>query len=156
MIPAAIMRALTAPALDPNAFTATKWSTSQDKAAFGGALLKFMANDFPRNGFKKALYTRLSMTFGHIAHNDVFGFFSTFFEDETGKIDFLEQTLQWPCWGDPAFTFCDVERVIQTRLRSSGLLDLKRAQLAAQARQRERAQFERLKAKYEPAALRRP
>jgi hypothetical protein len=115
-------------------------------------LLKFMANDFPRTGFKKALCTRLSMTFGHIAHYNLPSYFSTFFEDETAKIDFIEQTLQWPCWGDPAFTFCDVERVIQTRLRSSGLLDLKRAQLAAQTRQRERAQFERLKAKYEPAA----
>ncbi|VTZ23148.1 conserved hypothetical protein [Methylocella tundrae] len=120
MIPAAIVRSLTSPRLEAGAFTPTKWNSAEDKAMFGNSLLKFLANDFPRNAFTKRLYQRLSNTFGHIANYDLTGFFSTFFEDTAGKIDFLQQTLQWPCWGDPEYTYCDVERVVQTRLRRSG------------------------------------
>ena len=45
------------------------------------------------------------------------GFFSTFFRDLGGKVEFLEQTLQWPCFDDTAWTYCDVERVVQRLLR---------------------------------------
>ncbi len=110
-----------------------------------------MAADFPRTALSKRLYHRLSMTFGHCAYYDLTGFFSTFFEDTAGKIDFLQQTLQWPCWGDPEYTYSDVERVIQTRLRRSGLLEVKQGELAGETRRAERATLDRLKAKYEPS-----
>ena len=39
MLPASIVRALTAPTFDPNQFVATKWSTAEDKAKFANALM---------------------------------------------------------------------------------------------------------------------
>ena len=68
MLPATIVRALTTPAFEPDQFVATKWSTAEDKAKFANALMKFIAQEFPRPDFSKALYQRLSNTFGHIAH----------------------------------------------------------------------------------------
>ena len=150
MIPPAIVRALTNPPLDASDFTPTKWDTGEDKARFGNALLKFIANDCPRTTFKKPFYRRLSNTFGHIAHYNLEGFFETFFEDTSQKIEFLQQTLQWPCYGNPDYTYCDIERIIQSRIRRSGLLSIKQAQLAAETRQKELAVLNRLKAKYEP------
>ena len=148
MIPPAVVRALTNPALAADTLTPTKWCSAEDKAKFGSALLKFIAADFPKTGFKKPLYSRLANTFGHIAHNDIYGFYAEFFENAAGKIEFLQQTLQWPCWGDPAYTYCDVERLIQARLRKAGILAIKQAELAAESRRRELATLERLTAKY--------
>ena len=68
MLPSTIVRALTTPAFEPDHFTATQWSTAEDKAKFANALMKFIAGDFPRQSFTKSLYRRLSNTFGHIAH----------------------------------------------------------------------------------------
>ena len=67
MLPATIVRALTTPAFQPDQFIATQWSTAEDKAKFANALMKFIAHEFPRQSFSKALYQRLSNTFGHIA-----------------------------------------------------------------------------------------
>ena len=67
MLPSTIVRALTTPAFEPDHFTATQWSTAEDKAKFANALMKFIAQEFPRPAFSKALYQRLSNTFGHIA-----------------------------------------------------------------------------------------
>jgi hypothetical protein len=49
-------------------FTATKWSTAEQKAKFANQLMTFIAADFPENKFTKALYNRLSQCFGMIAH----------------------------------------------------------------------------------------
>ena len=70
MLPSTIVRALTTPAFEPEHFTATQWSPAEDKAKFANALMKFFADEFPRPGFTKALYQRLSNTFGHIAHTN--------------------------------------------------------------------------------------
>ena len=55
MIPPAIVRALTNPPLDASDFTPTKWDTGEDKARFGNALLKFIANDCPRTHVQKGV-----------------------------------------------------------------------------------------------------
>ncbi len=68
MLPSTIVRALTTPAFEPDHFTATQWSTAEDKAKFANALMKFIAHEFPRQSFSNALYQRLSNTFGHIAN----------------------------------------------------------------------------------------
>jgi len=47
-------------------------------------------------------------------------------------------------------TFCDVERAVRTRVGVSGLLMHLRVLRDAETEQAERAQLERLKAKYEP------
>jgi hypothetical protein len=52
----------------PSQFIPTKWSTAEEKARFGNALLHFIESGFTRNLFTDRLYSRLSNCFGHIAH----------------------------------------------------------------------------------------
>jgi hypothetical protein len=150
IIPAAVVRALRTPRLEPSAFTPTKFHSAEDKAWFGDAFFKFVAQDYPKSAFSKRFYMRLSNCFGHIANYNLHCFYETFFLDLSGKIDFLTQTLRWPCYGDPAYTFCDVERLIQKRLATSRLLDIHKAAHAAEIDRAERATLARLKAIYEP------
>ena len=60
------------------------------------------------------------MTFGHIAHYDSAGFYETFFESDEGKREFIDQCMAWRCYGDPAFTYSDVERAVIARLKGGG------------------------------------
>ncbi|MGB5083339.1 MAG: hypothetical protein WBO09_01765 [Methylocystis silviterrae] len=149
-IPAAIARMLRTPPLEPHAFAATKFHSAEDKAWFGNAFLKFLADDCPQSAFTKRFYNRLSHSFGHIAHYNRAGFYEHFFVDLAGKIDFLQQTLQWPCYGQPEHTFSDVELVLQARLSTATLLPLLIARRNADIARRERDLLARLKAKYEP------
>ncbi len=156
MMPATIVRSLTTPAYQPDQFVATKWSTAEDKAKFANALMKFIANEFPRPAFSRALYQRLSNTFGHIANYNRDGFSSVFFERDADKVVFLDQTLRWPSYGDPTYTFCDVERAVQRRLRAANVIDVFRMREADATRKRELDALARLQAKYgtnrEPAS----
>jgi hypothetical protein len=140
--------ALLRPAFRAEEFTATKWSTADEKADFAAKLCKFIAADFKESLFTKTLYNRLSLAFGHIAHYDSFGFFAYFFTDLRGKIEFLEQTLLWRPYGNPTYTFCDVERGIQARLKACDLLVAYRALRAAEIEGAERELLRRLHAKY--------
>lgn len=143
--------ALRRPAFRDSEFTSTEWSSAADKAWFGNHLLRFIAADFPPTLFTKRFYNRLSLTFGHIAHYNMHGFWGVFFEDLPGKIHFLQQTAAWPCHGDPAFTYCDVERAFARRVAATGMVQRYRAALADELEQRERQQLDRLKARYEGA-----
>nr|MBW4025724.1 hypothetical protein [Pseudomonadota bacterium] len=143
--------ALLRPPCSPAEFTASKWDSAEKKAEFANKLCKFIAADFKESLFTKAFYERLSMTFGHIAHYNREGFFGTYFENLAGKVEFLEHTLQWPCFGDPEYTYSDVEQVIKARLRNSDLLDAYRAMRAAEIEKSERAALKRLSEKYEGA-----
>src|SRR5271166_239045 len=148
MLPATIVRALTTPAFKPDQFIATQWSTAEDKAKFANALMKFIAHEFPRHSFSKALYQRLSNTFGHIAHYNKDGYYSVFFERDADKVVFLDQTLGWPCYGDPTYTLCDVERAVQRRLRAANVIEVFRMREADATRKHELAMLARLQAKY--------
>ena len=148
MLPSTIVRALTTLAFEPDHFTATQWSTAADKAKFGNALMKFIAHEFPRQSFSKSLYQRLSNTFGHIAHYNQNGFYSVFFERDADKLAFLDQTLRWPCYGDPTYTFCDVERAVQRRLRAANVIEVFRMREADETRTRELDILARFQAKY--------
>ncbi len=44
MMPSTIVRALTTPAFERDHFTATQWSTAEDKAKFANALMMFIAH----------------------------------------------------------------------------------------------------------------
>ena len=61
---------------------------------------------------------------------------------------FLEQTLDHLCYGDPAWTYSDVEKALQAWLRACGLLDRYRQKLAEETEAAERVEFERLRRKY--------
>lgn len=104
-------------------FVATKWSTADDKARFANHFVNFVEEGFPSSLFYLWFYKELSDCFGHIAHYDRAGFFGTFFSDEEGKVDFLKVCLEYPCYGSPKHTFCDVEIVLQDWLRENHVLD---------------------------------
>jgi hypothetical protein len=101
----------------PSEFVPTKFSTAADKADFGNAFLHFIESEWKETLFIKTFYNRMSNTFGHIAHFNRPTFYSTWFTSDADRLHFLEQALEWPCWGDPAFTFCDVERALQREIR---------------------------------------
>ncbi|MCW8309038.1 hypothetical protein AruPA_18550 [Acidiphilium sp. PA] len=153
MLPTALARAIRLPLLTPEQFTPTKWDDAPTKAKFGNHLLRFIAEDFPETMFTQKFYQRLSNTFGHIACYDRHGFWSEFFISRATKLDFLDQTIRHPCYGDPAWTYSDVEQVIRARLKQSGVIDCHRRLLMQEREARERAEYERLARKFTPGPI---
>jgi hypothetical protein len=129
-------------------FTPTQWDTAEDKVRFATQFVRFVESDFAAKHFTDKFYRRLSNTFGHIAHYNRGGFWDTFFTTSADKVQFLEQTLQHPCYGDPAWTYSDVERALQAWLRADGTLERYRQRLAQETEAAERAQLARLQQKY--------
>ena len=136
----------------PEEFTPTKFSKAADKAEFGNHFLRFIDAAWAQALFTKDFYHRLSMCFGHIAHCDRATFYETWFTRDQDRLRFIEKTLKWPCWGDPEFTFCDVERAIQQEVRKRN--DLARYQLRVAEAERaiEMDTLRRLEAKYRAPA----
>lgn len=129
-------------------FTPTKWDDAKAKARFAQNFIRFVESDFRERRFTQAFYKRLALTYGHIAHFNRHGFYETFFSSTAGKVRFLRQTLRHPCWGDPAFTYSDVERVLQAWLHQNGVLDRYERKVAEEQEAAERAELARLRAKY--------
>lgn len=150
MLPRAIAAALQFPKQETADFTATKFDSSEDKAKFGNHLLRFIAEDCPPALWTKIFYNRLSNIFSNIAHYDSHGFWRTWFETTADQICFLENIAQHPCWGDPAFTYSDVERLIKARVIKSGVIAWKHKMLAGERKKNDLAELARLKALYEP------
>ena len=138
----------------PSEFAPTEFSTAADKADFGNTFLHFVDADCAQNLFTKKFYNRLSMTFGHIAHYDIHGFYGTWFTADRHKAAFMQRTLRWPCHGDPKFTFSDVEYAIQCVLRQRNYLAHYELRASEALRSAEVRELERLEAKYRtpPAA----
>lgn len=88
----------------------TKWSTREDKQNFALKLVRFVESGFNPNLFHKELYTRLSMCFGHIAHFNKYGFYETWFSTPERQADWLAYVSTRTIYGDPGWTFSDVER----------------------------------------------
>ena len=148
-MPPCTAQALTRPLFTDQDFVPTQFSTAADKAAFANALCRFVAADFREALFTNRFYQRLSLCFGHIAHGNREGFAAVFFHDLRGKVAFLEETLGHPCYGDPAFTYSDVERAVIARLRAGDVLNTYRARRAAEIDAAERALLAQLRAKYD-------
>jgi hypothetical protein len=129
-------------------FSATKWQEAEDKAKFARQFIKFVQWDFSKKQFPKAFYQRLSQAFGHIAHYNLGGFYEEFFTTTEGKVRFLRQTLAHPCWGDPAFTYSDVERALQQWLLNHDILGKYESRLAEETEADERATLALLQEKY--------
>jgi hypothetical protein len=139
----------------PSEFVATKFSTAADKADFGNAFLHFIESEWKETLFTKTFYNRLSNTFGHIAHYNRPTFYSTWFTSDADRLRFLEQALEWPCWGDAEFTFCDVERALQREIRKRNYVAWYELKAAESLRAAEMAVLERLEAKYRAAPTQR-
>ncbi len=131
-----------------SAFIPTKFSTADDKAEFGNTLLHFVRAEWKRSLFTKKFYNRLSMTFGNIAHNDIHGFYNTWFERDVDRLAFIEQTLRYPCYGEPEYTICDVEQAIQIELRKLNLIPIYRQRIEQATRSRELHELTRPQQKY--------
>ena len=136
----------------PSEFVPTKFSSAQDKADFGNAFLHFIESEWARSAFSKSFYNRLSMCFGNIAHYNLATFYETWFTSDTDRLEFLRHSLQWPCWGDPEFTFCDVERAIQQEIRKRNYLARYELRVAESVRSGEMEALKRLEAKYRTVA----
>ena len=93
-------------------FTPTEHSTAKDKAKFANHFVKFAMNNCPRSMFPKWFYTRLSMCFGHYAHFNVDGFYQDWFSTWEKRERFLNYTVAYPCYGQPEYTYCDVEKAL--------------------------------------------
>jgi hypothetical protein len=129
-------------------FVATKHATAADKAKFAEAFCRFVEGGFKDKALTEGLYRRLSMCFGHIAHFNRVGFYEHFFATTQGKIHFLQQCARWDRFGDPRFTFSDVESKLAAWLVAEGWVDKLEAQRAAEVERQERATLARLQAKY--------
>jgi hypothetical protein len=129
-------------------FTPTQWDSAEDKARFANQFVRFVKSGFAAKNFTQKFYRRLSLTFGHIAHYDRGGFWNVFFTSPKEIVRFLEQTLGHSCCGDPAWTYSDVERALQSWLLLEGVLHRYREQAAAEMEAEERAEYQRLRKKY--------
>ena len=69
---------------------------------------------------------------------------------------FLRHTLAWPCWGDPEYTFSDVERAIQQEIRKRNYLARYELRAAEAVRSGEMETLKRLEAKYRTVASHQP
>jgi len=99
-------------------FTPTEFSTVADKQKFAKQFIKFVEWGFNRKQFPKWFYTRLSMTFGMIAHYNQNGFYEHYFSDgERWPAAFIRDVMSHPRYGDPAFTYSDVEAYLQSWLQ---------------------------------------
>jgi hypothetical protein len=132
----------------PSEFVPSKFSTAQDKADFGNAFLHFIESEWARTAFSKSFYHRLSTCFSHIAHFDATGFYETWFTSDSDRLHFLRHTLAWPCWGDPEYTFCDVERALQHEIRKRNYLARYELRAAEAVRSSEMETLKRLESKY--------
>lgn len=132
----------------PSQFTATQWATADEKATFANQLVRFILSDF-KNTFTKTMYNRLNGLFDHIAHYNREGFSNTWFERTQDQLAFLEHMDRARIYGDPTYTWSDVERELQTWLRSTDLIEQYKARVAEMIKTRELAQLEHLKQKYE-------
>lgn len=96
--------------------TATKWATVEDKKKFIAHFERFVKSGYKRSLFYKWFYTRLSMMFGFIAHYNLEGFYSEKFSTPQRIEQFKTSIREFPCYGDPAYTFSDVEKIIRARI----------------------------------------
>ena len=132
----------------PSDFTATKFSTAADKAEFGNTLLRFIESEWASALFTKSFYNRLSMCFGHIAHYNRIQFYDEWFSSLAAQVRFLKHTLRFPCYGDPEYTFSDVERAIQREIVNRNYLARYELRLAEEHQATDLALLRQLESKY--------
>ncbi len=152
-LPPAIVRTLREPAPTAADFVPTKFTPAETKAWFACHFLRFVSADFPRHQFTERFYRQVMHTFGFIAHYDSAGIWTEYFTGTTGKVEFIEQVVNYPCYGDPGHTFSDVEREIGRRLRQVNLLDFYRRKSRSEQDAADLAEFARLKARFEPGGM---
>lgn len=137
---------------DAAQFVPTQWNTAEAKARFGNTYLHFVDAEFQRSLFTKQFYNQLSNCFFHIAHYSVHGFYEEWFTTLADRLRFLKHTLEFPCYGDPSYTFSDVEREIQREVRKRQYVERYEVRVVEETQALEVALLKQLEAKYRTAA----
>jgi hypothetical protein len=130
-------------------FTATQFSTIEDKVLFIEALIRFLCNHCDRDRFTRRVYDGLHLYLGHIAHYNMAGFYDNWFEDLVDQIKFLKHHSSEQVFGN----WRDVaEALKQWIIGPEGKIVLAHYEneLAIRVEETERKQLEKLKTKYEP------
>jgi hypothetical protein len=136
------------PEFTPAQFTPTQTERDIEKARFANQFVRFVAGGFAPHLFPDWFYTRLSLTFGHIAHYNRRGFYETWFTNPRRQLAFLSHTMQYPCYGDPRFTYSDVETALVKWLETTDYAAHLASLIEADDEAVERATLSRLIAKY--------
>jgi len=105
-----------------NQFTRTKWDGPDAKMKYARRLCRFLERNCPKKSWNKAFYNRLSQMFGFIAHYNALGFWEERLSSPQRRLATLQVILRHPCYGDPAWTWSDVEKAVQAFVRANGLL----------------------------------
>lgn len=131
-------------------YTPTEFNTAADKEAFEKRFKRFVQHEFQSSIFTHSFYNRMSMMKGHIAHYNQYGFYEAQFSTHEVRADFLRHWTDEPCYGNPAYTWSDVEKVLAQWLGEHPEF-LKREMDAHHAlvERAERAELARLSAKYD-------
>jgi hypothetical protein len=129
-------------------FAATQWGTVEEKAKFAQWFVRFVAKDFPPSMWHKTKYRRLCNMFHFIAHYNAGGFWDEKFSTLERQWEFVKDCLRGPHYGDPRYTWSDVEKALASWLFEEGVETVLRAKVEAQQEAAERSEFHRLKEKY--------
>ena len=135
-----------------NQFTPTQWETAASKARFANQFIEFVESGFSESKFPNWFYKRLSNCFGMIAHYDREGFYCAQFPNLSKKKAFIWNCLDYPCFGDPSFTYSDVEKLLQDWIVENKVSKQLEKKEEEQMEINERAELNRLKEKYEKYA----
>jgi hypothetical protein len=129
-------------------FTDTAFHSKEDKRKYANALAEFAIQGFPKKLFTTALYNNLRNSFGHIAHYDKDGFWTTWFQDNRHCDLWISHISTWDPMGDPAFTFSDMELAFKKWLLGSRVAKESAECSKQEIESEERAQLRALLKKY--------
>lgn len=130
-------------------FTATQWTGAEGKAKAANQLAAFVMSGFDRKKFTKSVYQTLHLhMFHHIAHYDINGFYATWFDSWFAQHDWVKHALSQPIYGDPTFTWSDVEPVFQDWLTKNAIEQQLRVLCEDAQEAVERQRYEELKSKF--------
>ena len=135
----------------PARFTPTKHESAEDKARFANKFARYVRARFERQLFHQSFYKRLCTIFGHIAHMNLQGFYEHWFATQEAQLAFIQHVLGATPVGRPNSTWADVETALQEWMRTSGILETARTEVAANVERSERALLARLLEKYPDA-----
>lgn len=130
-------------------FTATQFDSAENKAKWANAMATWIEAGFPAQRWTHNLYHHLYQhMYGHIAHYDSAGFFAVWFSDRGRQLQWLQHATQGAIYGDPAYTWSDVEHVLRDWIIQTKQVARFTKIVNEQVEEEERAQLAYLKAKY--------
>ena len=100
-----------------------------ERQKFLAEFKEYAVAGFPWCGFRESLYQPLTNMFGHIAHYNNRGFWTTWFSTPGYQQQWLIRVQNWKVYGDPRYCWSDVETDLRDWVRDSGILDLVEARI---------------------------